>query len=134
MGEGLAKVRDNSNDEALKEAQESAKSAAKGMWAGDAASKVRSITWESENPRQLVDRFEGKPVKAVVEHVRDGTTVRVFLVPDFYHITLMMSGVRVSQHVDNLLFFFVIHSDYWYGISIVLFPFYLRRSRQVIER
>ncbi len=96
MSEGLAKVREGSNDESLKEAQEAAKSASKGLWADDASSKVRNVTWEVENPRQLVDKFAGKPVKAVVEHVRDGTTVRVTLLPDFYHVMLMMSGVRVS--------------------------------------
>ena len=34
----------------------------------------------------------GKSVKAVVEHVRDGTTIRVLLVPDF---------IQVSQHKDS---------------------------------
>merc|ERR1719431_759802 len=38
--------------------------------------------------------FGGKPVSAVVEHVRDGTTLRLFLLPDMVHVTLMMSGVR----------------------------------------
>jgi staphylococcal nuclease domain-containing protein 1 len=46
----------------------------------------------------------GKPVQAVIEHVRDGTTVRAFLKPDFYHITLMMSGVRVSGEKTYLCF------------------------------
>ena len=36
-------------------------------------------------------------MQAVIEHVRDGSTVRAFLLPDFYHVTLMMSGVRVSM-------------------------------------
>jgi staphylococcal nuclease domain-containing protein 1 len=97
VSEGLAKVRETSNDEALKEAQEAAKGAGKGLWASDASSKVRNVIWEVENPRQLVDKFAGKPIKAVVEHVRDGTTIRVFLLPDFYHVMLMMSGVRVSR-------------------------------------
>jgi len=92
--EGLAKVRDNCQDQGLQSAQESAKNAKKGVWAEDASSKIRTITWEVENPRTLVDKYEGKPVSAVVEHVRDGTTVRVFLLPDMIHITLMMSGVR----------------------------------------
>ena len=35
-------------------------------------------------------------MKAVIEHVRDGSTVRAFLLPDFYHITLVLSGIRVS--------------------------------------
>ena len=55
-----------------------------------------------ENPRQLVDRMAGKPVQAVIEHVRDGSTVRAFLLPDFYHVTLMMSGVRVRKHCLDL--------------------------------
>ena len=37
-----------------------------------------------------------KSWQAVIEHVRDGSTVRAFLLPDFYHVTVMMSGVRVS--------------------------------------
>jgi len=92
--EGLAKVRDNCQDQVLIAAQEAAKNAKKGMWAEDSSSFVRKITWEVENPRNLVDKYEGKPISAVVEHVRDGTTLRVFLLPDMIHITLMMSGVR----------------------------------------
>ena len=46
-------------------------------------------------PRQLVDRMKGKPVSAIIENVRDGSTVRAFLLPDYHHITLMMSGVKV---------------------------------------
>ena len=33
---------------------------------------------------------------AVIEHVRDGCTVRAFLLPDFIYITLMLSGVKVK--------------------------------------
>jgi len=94
VDEGLAKVRDNCQDQKLKDAQEAATAAKKGMWGGDIDAHVRSITWDVDNPRALVDKFGGKPVPAIVEHVRDGSTVRVFLLPDFYHITLMMSGIR----------------------------------------
>ena len=47
-----------------------------------------------DNMRTFVDKHAGKPIKAIVEHVRDGSTVRAFLLPDFYHITLMISGIR----------------------------------------
>ena len=40
-----------------------------------------------------------KSLQAVIEHVRGGSTVRAFLLPDFYHVTLMMSGVRVSTNL-----------------------------------
>jgi len=92
--EGLATCRENCQDSALTEAQEAAKAAKKGLWGDDASSHVRKITWEVENPRQIVDKYNGKPVSAVIEHVRDGTTLRCMLLPDFIQVTLMMSGVR----------------------------------------
>ena len=88
-------------DKSLEEAQEAAKAAEKGIWAPDASEHVREITWdtsmERDSLRQLVDRMQGKPVSAIIENVRDGSTVRAFLLPDYYHVTLMMSGVKVSS-------------------------------------
>jgi len=91
---GLAKCRDNCQDATLTEAQDRAKTAKLGLWGDDASSHVRKVTWEVENPRLIVDKFNGKPVDAIVEHVRDGTTVRCMLLPDFIQATLMLSGVR----------------------------------------
>ena len=97
VAEGLAKVRDNCNDAALKEMQETAKAAGKGQWSGE-PSHVRKVVWDYENPRQLVDKMAGKPVKTVIEGIRDGTTVRAFIPIDdtHVHITMLLSGVRVS--------------------------------------
>lgn len=79
----------------LAELESAAKAASKGKWASSGLQEhVRDIKWTVENPRQLVDKFKGKPIQAVVEHVRDGSTIRAFLLPDFYHITLMVSGIR----------------------------------------
>ena len=39
--------------------QEHAKTAKKGVWADDAATHVRNMTWEVENPRALVDKYNG---------------------------------------------------------------------------
>ena len=82
-------------DTELQEVQEAAKTAEKGIWAPDAGKNVREVIWEVDPPRQLVDRMKGKPVSAIIENVRDGSTVRAFLLPDYHHITLMMSGVKV---------------------------------------
>ena len=102
IAEGLAKCRDNCSDPAYTEAQEAAKSAQKGQWSEEPMSAhVRNVTWEVENPRQLVDTFANQPIDAIIENVRDGSTVRAFLLPDFYHITLMMSGMRVSLFSHN---------------------------------
>ena len=92
--EGLAKVRDNCQDKHLQDAQEHAKVAKKGVWGEGLTDHVRKITWKVDNTKALVDKFGGKPVSAVVEHVRDGTTLCLFLLPDMVHVTLKMSGVR----------------------------------------
>lgn len=81
----------------LLEIEATAKSNSKGKWSGASSQEhVRDIKWSVENPRMLVDKYKGKPIQAVVEHVRDGSTIRAFLLPDFYHVTLMVSGIRVK--------------------------------------
>ena len=75
VDQGLAKVRDNCQDQKMKYEQEAATSAKKGMWEGVIVAHVRSITWGLDDPRALVAKFEGKPIPAIVEHVRDGSTV-----------------------------------------------------------
>ena len=95
VDQGLAKVRDNCQDQKMKYEQEDATSAKKGMWEGVIVAHVRSITWDMDNPRALVAKLGGKPIPAIVEHVRDGSTVRVFLLPDFCHIKLIMTGLRI---------------------------------------
>ena len=99
VAEGLAKIRDNCNVPEFKEAEEAAKASKKGIHSDEPQSDhVRDVKWEVENPRQLVDRMGGQPIDAIIENVRDGSTIRAFLLPDFYHITLMMSGMRVSSN------------------------------------
>ena len=105
VSEGLAAVRQEgirSSPELghLVDLESAARAAGKGKWASTGMQEhIREIKWTVENPRQLVDKFKGKPVKAVVEHVRDGSTIRAYLLPDFYHITLMVSGIRVISSV-----------------------------------
>jgi len=86
----------------LGQLEEQAKTAKKGRWAPSETRIVRKIKWNVENPRVVLDKFAGKKVPAIVEHVRDGSTVRAFLLPDFYHITLMISGIRSpGVHMDG---------------------------------
>ena len=33
---------------------------------------------------------------AVIEHVRDGCTVRAFLLPNFDYVTVMLAGIKVG--------------------------------------
>ena len=103
-------MRDFCKEPALLEAQKEAENNRKGLWSLDAVNHVRKVTWEIPDARQLVEEYRGKKIKAVVENVRDGSTVRAFLMPSdgqFYHVTIMLSGVRVSQSAipTNLKFF-----------------------------
>lgn len=100
VSEGLVDVRQGGKGEShqrLCDLQEVARSAGRGKHGPDASSHVRDVKWtlrDNEDPRTFVDRHGRKPIPAVVEHVRDGSTVRVMLLPDFHYITLMLSGIR----------------------------------------
>ncbi|KAK7067440.1 nuclease domain-containing protein, partial [Halocaridina rubra] len=96
ISEGLVTVRRESirGESRLVELEESARSQGKGKWAGKDSQHVRSVKWTCDSPRNFVDKHRGKPIDAVVEHVRDGSTVRCFLLPDYHYITLMISGIR----------------------------------------
>lgn len=39
--------------------------------------------------------FFTPPPPAIIEHVRDGSVVRALLLPDYYLVTVMLSGVKV---------------------------------------
>lgn len=103
VSEGLVNVKSDTRNvtpelQRLQDLENSAKSAGKGKWPNPSSSAhVRDIKWTIENPRALVERLGGKRVKAVIEHVRDGSTVRAFLLPDFYYVTLEMAGIRCPK-------------------------------------
>lgn len=107
--EGLVSVRkDNARQpspelQRLLDLEESAKSAGKGKWSNSSASEhIRNIKWTHENQRSFVEQQAGRPIKAIIEHVRDGSTIRAFLLPDFHYITLMISGIRVNiSHLEK---------------------------------
>jgi len=94
--EGLAKIRDFCKDPHYQAAQSSAEQERKGLWGSDAHAHVREVCWDVEDARALVEQNRGKKIKAVVENVRDGSTVRAFLLlPESHcHVTIMLSGVR----------------------------------------
>lgn len=35
---------------------------------------------------------------AIIEHVRDGSVVRALLLPDYYLVTVMLSGIKVRPY------------------------------------
>ena len=100
VSEGLVTVKkDTRNPSAeqirLTELENAAKQAKKGKWSESPASEhIRDVKRTVDDPRKLVEKFGKKPVKAIIEFVFDGSTVRALLLPDFYNVMLMISGVR----------------------------------------
>ncbi|XP_052746708.1 staphylococcal nuclease domain-containing protein 1 [Bicyclus anynana] len=98
LAEGLVKVREGGRNipqlKKLVEIEEIAKSQGKGIWGTDLQSHVRDIKWTVENPKAFVNKFNGQPVKAIIDYVRDGSTVRICLLNEYTPITLMLSGIR----------------------------------------
>ncbi|XP_063402953.1 staphylococcal nuclease domain-containing protein 1-like [Mytilus trossulus] len=103
VSEGLVEVRrgglkpDDVNQQRLIQLEEEAKSQGKGRWGEGASKHVRDITWVIENPRNFVDSFHNKPIDAVIEHVRDGCTVRAFLLPKMDYVTILLSGIKAPM-------------------------------------
>ena len=100
--EGMAEVvrrnqnKDNPDVLALIELEETAKTNQKGKWTD--TSNKREVLYEVEEPQKLVN----KTFPAIVEHVRDGSTLRVALALEpqkrYQMITLMLSGIRCPQN------------------------------------
>ncbi|XP_066118322.1 staphylococcal nuclease domain-containing protein 1 [Saccopteryx bilineata] len=100
VAEGLATRREgmranNPEQNRLLECEEQAKAAKKGMWSeGNSSHTIRDLKYTIENPRHFVDSHHQKPVNAIIEHVRDGSVVRALLLPDYYLVTVMLSGIK----------------------------------------
>uniref|UniRef100_A0A3B4DLF0 Staphylococcal nuclease domain-containing protein n=1 Tax=Pygocentrus nattereri TaxID=42514 RepID=A0A3B4DLF0_PYGNA len=101
VAEGLATVRregirgTNPEQARLCDLEDQAKAAKKGIWSeGGGAHTIRDLKYSIENPRNFVDSLHQKPVNAIIEHVRDGSVVRALLLPDYYLVTVMLSGVK----------------------------------------
>ncbi|XP_053990082.1 staphylococcal nuclease domain-containing protein 1 [Hylaeus volcanicus] len=100
VSEGLVTVKKDTRNPSpeqtsLIELENAAKAAKKGKWSESPSSEhIRDVKWTVDDPRKLVEKFGKKPVKAIIEFVFDGSTVKALLLPDFYNVVLMISGVR----------------------------------------
>lgn len=43
----------------------------------------------------LLAANKGRPMEAIVEQVRDGSTLRVYLLPDFQFVQVFVAGIQV---------------------------------------
>jgi len=97
-GAGWAKVRPGSPEDVV-QAANSAEAQGFGLWApGPSADAVRDVKYAgSFEPEDLFKRFGSSPQQAIIEQVSSGSTLRVLLLPDFYQITLMLSGIQCGS-------------------------------------
>eukprot|EP01135_Chromosphaera_perkinsii_P002958 Nk52_evm69s230 gene=Nk52_evmTU69s230 len=102
ISNGWAKIREQTKGEKSEFAVElealsaSAQSQEKGLFSKDSKvlkKAVRKINTISD-PRQFYEQNKGKQINAVVEHMRDGSSYRLYLLPEFYHIQLSLTGIK----------------------------------------
>ena len=48
----------------------------------------------------LLAANKGRPMQGIVEQVRDGSTVRVYLLPDFQFVQVFVAGIQVCVVSD----------------------------------
>lgn len=60
----------------------------------------------------LLDANKGRPMQGIVEQARDGSTLRVYLLPEFQFVQVFVAGIQVNMmpldclHVNFLFNFF----------------------------
>ena len=45
----------------------------------------------------LLAANKGKPMEAIVEQIRDGSTLRVYLLPEFQFVQVFVAGIQVQN-------------------------------------
>ncbi|KAK1358047.1 hypothetical protein POM88_051303 [Heracleum sosnowskyi] len=45
----------------------------------------------------LVEEYGGREIKAIVEYVKDGSTLHVYLLPDYHHVRVFVAGVKAPS-------------------------------------
>ncbi|KAG0237947.1 hypothetical protein BGW42_008047 [Actinomortierella wolfii] len=102
--EGWADVREvrgsdaeNVDVEALYSYKAEAQAAKRGIWS-DTDKGIRKAHYTLDvDPEQFLEKYKGKQIPAIIESIRDGSTVRACLMlpnGEHHYITLMISGIR----------------------------------------
>ncbi|KAM0934780.1 putative micrococcal nuclease [Dioscorea sansibarensis] len=111
VSEGWARVREQGQQKGetspflsdLQHAEEQAKQQGVGRWskaAGASEASVRDLPpsaigdASSFDANGLLAANKGKPMQAIVEQVRDGSTVRVYLLPEFQYVQVFVAGIQ----------------------------------------
>lgn len=80
----------------------------------------------------LLAANKGRPMEGIVEQVRDGSTVRIYLLPEFQFVQVFVAGIQVCIHSGDhlgkelgslILILFTCMQCFWIFIS---FPIWIR--------
>lgn len=103
LSEGLVELRPQTGQRAtdvkyqrLAIIEEQAKSNKRGRYSDQLADvHVRNMKWSIDNPKQFLDEHKSQPaMDAIVEFVRDGSTVRCLLLPSYTIATIQLTGIK----------------------------------------
>ncbi|KAG5223298.1 nuclease domain-containing protein [Salix suchowensis] len=104
VSEGWAKVREQvqQKDEVspflddLLRLEEQAKQEGLGRWSKKSTPSAIGDPGNLDAMDLLV-KNKGRPMQGIVEHVRDGSTVRVYLLPDFQFVQVFVAGIQAPS-------------------------------------
>ncbi|KAL8123218.1 ribonuclease TUDOR 1-like [Apium graveolens] len=105
----LKTVRDQDKDKGgyspflkeLKKWEDKAKDNGAGCWSKSTAGSVRDLPsslvgdpYSTDEMIDIVEEYRGTEIKAIVDYVRDGSTLHVYLLPEYHHVRLFVAGVQ----------------------------------------
>ncbi|XP_051115668.1 ribonuclease TUDOR 2-like [Andrographis paniculata] len=102
-GQGQQKGEASPHLAELQSLEEQAKQQGLGRWSrvpGAADSSIRRLPPSAvSDPSNLdvvalLDSKRGSPLEAIVDHVRDGSTIRVYLLPDYQYVQVFVAGIQ----------------------------------------
>ncbi|KAK4755127.1 hypothetical protein SAY87_008884 [Trapa incisa] len=114
VSEGWAKVREQGQQKGeaspflaeLSRLEEQAKQQGLGRWSkapGAAQASIRDLPPSAIGDPSNLDAMgllatnKGRPMQGIVEHVRDGSTIRVYLLPDFQFVQVFVAGIQAPS-------------------------------------
>ncbi|XP_057728758.1 ribonuclease TUDOR 1-like [Arachis stenosperma] len=115
VSQGWAKVREQGQQKGeaspylaeLLQLEEQAKQEGLGRWSkvpGAAEASIRNLPPSALggddskfNAMALLDAKKGVPMEAIVEQVRDGSTLRIYLLPEFQFVQVFVAGIQAPQ-------------------------------------
>lgn len=72
--------------------------------------------------KAFVAEMKGSALDAIVEQVRDGSTIRVYLIPSFRFLRIFVAGIQVIYKYTPSLVFFSLTCMYFFYMKYFLDP------------